>query len=170
MNTIEQPMTTPCVGTEGSGSPANFSARRQAFRTLHEAGCFVIPNPWDVGSARTCCIPDSPHWRRPARALRSRRGCRIPRLHPPATGTWRTSPTSRPRSMFRSMRTSRLATGGHRRTWPITSRAASRPASQDCQPRMPPAIHRRRSTTCRSRSSAFAPRVRRSISRAPTSC
>jgi len=26
--------------------------RRQAFRTLHEEGCFVIPNPWDVGSAR----------------------------------------------------------------------------------------------------------------------
>src|ERR1700687_883517 len=23
-----------------------------AFRRLHEAGCFVIPNPWDVGSAR----------------------------------------------------------------------------------------------------------------------
>jgi methylisocitrate lyase len=22
------------------------------FRTLHETGCFVIPNPWDVGSAR----------------------------------------------------------------------------------------------------------------------
>src|SRR5438034_11703942 len=22
------------------------------FRTLHESGCFVIPNPWDVGSAR----------------------------------------------------------------------------------------------------------------------
>jgi 2-methylisocitrate lyase-like PEP mutase family enzyme len=28
------------------------SARRKAFRTLHERGCFVIPNPWDVGSAR----------------------------------------------------------------------------------------------------------------------
>jgi 2-methylisocitrate lyase-like PEP mutase family enzyme len=27
-------------------------ARRAAFRTLHEQGCFVIPNPWDVGSAR----------------------------------------------------------------------------------------------------------------------
>ncbi len=26
--------------------------RAAAFRTLHEAGCFVIPNPWDVGSAR----------------------------------------------------------------------------------------------------------------------
>ena len=27
-------------------------ARRRAFRALHETGCFVIPNPWDVGSAR----------------------------------------------------------------------------------------------------------------------
>jgi 2-methylisocitrate lyase-like PEP mutase family enzyme len=26
--------------------------RRAAFRRLHEAGCFVIPNPWDVGTAR----------------------------------------------------------------------------------------------------------------------
>ena len=26
--------------------------KRKAFRQLHEAGCFVIPNPWDVGSAR----------------------------------------------------------------------------------------------------------------------
>lgn len=24
----------------------------RSFRSLHEAGCFVIPNPWDVGSAR----------------------------------------------------------------------------------------------------------------------
>jgi methylisocitrate lyase len=24
----------------------------QVFRRLHEAGCFVIPNPWDLGSAR----------------------------------------------------------------------------------------------------------------------
>ena len=26
--------------------------KRQTFRKLHEAGCFVIPNPWTVGSAR----------------------------------------------------------------------------------------------------------------------
>ena len=26
--------------------------KRRAFRQLHESGCFVIPNPWDVGSAR----------------------------------------------------------------------------------------------------------------------
>jgi 2-methylisocitrate lyase-like PEP mutase family enzyme len=26
--------------------------KRAAFRRLHESGCFVIPNPWDIGSAR----------------------------------------------------------------------------------------------------------------------
>jgi 2-methylisocitrate lyase-like PEP mutase family enzyme len=26
--------------------------KRAAFRTLHASGCFVLPNPWDVGSAR----------------------------------------------------------------------------------------------------------------------
>jgi 2-methylisocitrate lyase-like PEP mutase family enzyme len=35
-----------------SAPPAAFSDRRKAFRALHERGCFVIPNPWDVGSAR----------------------------------------------------------------------------------------------------------------------
>ena len=33
-------------------SPQDVSARRRAFRQLHESGCFVIPNPWDAGSAR----------------------------------------------------------------------------------------------------------------------
>ena len=27
------------------------SDKRRAFRQLHDSGCFVIPNPWDVGSA-----------------------------------------------------------------------------------------------------------------------
>jgi 2-methylisocitrate lyase-like PEP mutase family enzyme len=27
-------------------------AKRAAFRALHRQGCFVLPNPWDVGSAR----------------------------------------------------------------------------------------------------------------------
>ena len=26
--------------------------RRRTFHRLHESGCFVIPNPWDIGSAR----------------------------------------------------------------------------------------------------------------------
>jgi 2-methylisocitrate lyase-like PEP mutase family enzyme len=31
---------------------SDFTARRAAFRRLHESGCFVIPNPWDIGTAR----------------------------------------------------------------------------------------------------------------------
>jgi 2-methylisocitrate lyase-like PEP mutase family enzyme len=30
----------------------SFAQKRQTFRRLHESGCFVIPNPWNVGSAR----------------------------------------------------------------------------------------------------------------------
>ena len=31
---------------------ADYSGRRQTFQALHERGCFVMPNPWDPGSAR----------------------------------------------------------------------------------------------------------------------
>jgi 2-methylisocitrate lyase-like PEP mutase family enzyme len=31
--------------------PTDPAVRRVAFRRLHEGGCFVMPNPWDVGSA-----------------------------------------------------------------------------------------------------------------------
>jgi 2-methylisocitrate lyase-like PEP mutase family enzyme len=40
------------TGAHAPTSQAMFAARRNAFRALHERGCFVIPNPWDVGSAR----------------------------------------------------------------------------------------------------------------------
>lgn len=33
-------------------SPSSVADKRQTFRQLHEAGCFVIPNPWNVGTAR----------------------------------------------------------------------------------------------------------------------
>ena len=32
--------------------PIPVSEKRARFRRLHESGCFVIPNPWDLGSAR----------------------------------------------------------------------------------------------------------------------
>ena len=38
--------------TAESSRQAALAARRKAFHALHERGCFVIPNPWDVGSAR----------------------------------------------------------------------------------------------------------------------
>lgn len=31
---------------------ASAAEKRITFRKLHEAGCFVLPNPWDLGSAR----------------------------------------------------------------------------------------------------------------------
>ena len=32
----------------------DLDARRAAFRDLHRAGCFVLPNPWDGGTALRC--------------------------------------------------------------------------------------------------------------------
>src|SRR6202171_4579625 len=32
--------------------PITAPDKRATFRKLHETGCFVLPNPWDVGSAR----------------------------------------------------------------------------------------------------------------------
>jgi 2-methylisocitrate lyase-like PEP mutase family enzyme len=54
MSHSEPPMSTSVLvaGTQASDRRAAVDSRRQAFRTLHEAGCFAIPNPWDVGSAR----------------------------------------------------------------------------------------------------------------------
>src|SRR5436853_5271977 len=31
---------------------AGVADKRRRFHELHQSGCFVIPNPWDVGSAR----------------------------------------------------------------------------------------------------------------------
>ena len=33
-------------------STTSVEEKRRVFRKLHETGCFVIPNPWNVGSAR----------------------------------------------------------------------------------------------------------------------
>ena len=35
-----------------SNSRPSTAEKRKRFRALHERGCFVIPNPWNVGSAR----------------------------------------------------------------------------------------------------------------------
>jgi 2-methylisocitrate lyase-like PEP mutase family enzyme len=32
--------------------PVTITDKRTTFRKMHESGCFVLPNPWDVGSAR----------------------------------------------------------------------------------------------------------------------
>ncbi|MHB8816184.1 MAG: isocitrate lyase/PEP mutase family protein [Steroidobacteraceae bacterium] len=35
-----------------AASPPSTADKRRRFHELHRSGCFVIPNPWDVGSAR----------------------------------------------------------------------------------------------------------------------
>jgi 2-methylisocitrate lyase-like PEP mutase family enzyme len=36
----------------GDTEMTDVDSRRARFRALHENGCFVIPNPWDLGSAK----------------------------------------------------------------------------------------------------------------------
>ena len=54
MNQSQALPSVPSLVAESHESSfhAALAARRKAFRALHEQGCFVIPNPWDVGSAR----------------------------------------------------------------------------------------------------------------------
>jgi 2-methylisocitrate lyase-like PEP mutase family enzyme len=52
---LSQPLPSvpsQAAGAHESNPHAALAARRKTFRALHERGCFVIPNPWDVGSAR----------------------------------------------------------------------------------------------------------------------
>ncbi len=51
MSLTESLQSAPGVTPQPSPR-ASLATRRKAFRSLHERGCFVIPNPWDVGSAR----------------------------------------------------------------------------------------------------------------------
>src|SRR5579885_2473192 len=40
------------MNVAGTTSGPTTAEKRRRFRQLHQAGCFVIPNPWNVGSAR----------------------------------------------------------------------------------------------------------------------
>jgi 2-methylisocitrate lyase-like PEP mutase family enzyme len=51
-STSSRPVSTLAAGVQDVSSQGAVAARRKAFRALHARGCFVIPNPWDVGSAR----------------------------------------------------------------------------------------------------------------------
>lgn len=45
-------MRHPLKATTMPPTPPSVAAKRHAFKRLHQSGCFVIPNPWDAGSAR----------------------------------------------------------------------------------------------------------------------
>jgi 2-methylisocitrate lyase-like PEP mutase family enzyme len=50
--TTSAPNSSLGVSAEDATAQTTTAARRRAFRALHERGCFVVPNPWDAGSAR----------------------------------------------------------------------------------------------------------------------
>jgi 2-methylisocitrate lyase-like PEP mutase family enzyme len=50
--TFSTSVASLAAGARDATPEPTLAARRKAFRALHERGCFVIPNPWDVGSAR----------------------------------------------------------------------------------------------------------------------
>jgi 2-methylisocitrate lyase-like PEP mutase family enzyme len=52
MMTKSQTAISRTLAATSAIDSSNFAARRQAFRKLHENGCFVIPNPWDAGTAK----------------------------------------------------------------------------------------------------------------------
>src|SRR5262245_10211232 len=52
LSTPSASMPSVAPDAQGTRSQAPLAARRRDFRALHERGCFVVPNPWDVGSAR----------------------------------------------------------------------------------------------------------------------
>src|SRR5262249_47728763 len=59
MDAVAGPSYTSAKSTHNRPAPhekgslmATLAEKRATFRKLHAQGCFVIPNPWDVGSAR----------------------------------------------------------------------------------------------------------------------
>ena len=162
----------------------NFRARRRSFRTLHEEACFVIPNPWDIGSARylqhlgfpalattsagfafSQGLPDSEVAltceRNLAYIAEIAGGVDVPVNADFASG-YGESPQDVADSVTRC-----IAAGVAGLS---IEDGTGDPASRDCQSRMQLAIHRRHFTSCRSPSSVCALRARRSISPVPTSC
>jgi hypothetical protein len=94
------------AGEYDAASRTTLAARRHAFRTLHERGCFVIPNPWDVGSARYLQHLGFPALATTSAGFAFSRGLPDSGDDVVATGTWPISRPSRPRSICRSARIS----------------------------------------------------------------
>jgi 2-methylisocitrate lyase-like PEP mutase family enzyme len=45
-------MKSPHAISGDTTMPRSIAEKRAAFRALHASGCFMLPNPWDAGSAR----------------------------------------------------------------------------------------------------------------------
>ena len=123
----------------------SLAERRQRFRQLHQSGCFVIPNPWDIGSARILARLGFP-----ALATTSS-GFAWSRDGGTTTSRWtRPSPTCR-RPLGGGASDQRRLRGRVRRRARGTSRSTSRrqrrPRSPGSRSRTPPATRISRCST-----------------------
>ena len=94
--------------------PRRMSTAIDRFRELHESGCFVLPNPWDIGSARLLVHLGFPRWRRPAPDSRGRSA--VATITSRSKTRSRTSARWPPRSTCRSTPISKAASPSNRTT------------------------------------------------------
>jgi phosphoenolpyruvate phosphomutase-like protein len=164
MNSVEQTMSTQSNSKAVSDLRTKFGDRRHQFRKLHSEGCFVRPNPWDVGSARYLQHLGFPALATTSAGFAFAQGLRIPTSPCPATEAWPISRRLLGQLIFRSTPTSHrdmaLVRGRSRKVL----RDVWRQALQDCGSRMLQAIHQRLFMTCLLLSSASRQRVKRQIS------
>ena len=146
--------------------PPTSAARSASFT---KSGCFVIPNPWSVGTARYL-----QHLGFKALATTS---SGFAHAHGYADGEVPRDTDARafPRDRRGRRRAGQRRLRGRlrrrrRRASPRTYGAASRPASPGCRSRIRPATRRTRSTISTSRSRACAPPAPRSTRPAATWC
>ena len=170
MNAFKKPMTTHFIGTEGRGSQEKFKARRRAFRTLHEAGCFMIPNPWDIGSARYLQQLGFPALATTSAGFAFSQG--LPDSEVALTCERNMAYIADIAGAVDVPVNADFASGYGESPQDVADNVTRCIASgvADCRSRMQLVIHRRRFTSCRLPSSVCALRARRSISPVPTSC
>ena len=120
--------------------------KRAAFRRLHESGCFVIPNPWDIGTVKylqnmgfkaLATTSAGFAWSRGLRRRRRHARCHA-RPHRRAVGRGRRAHECRLRGRLCAR------AGGRGRERAAVLRA---PACRGCRSRTTPATRPRRSTT-----------------------
>ena len=128
--------------------------RCRVFRQLHQSGCFVIPNPWDVGSARLLAQLGFPALATTSSGFAWSLGEPDNRVSlEEALATFAPSPTASTVPVNADFEGG-FATERRPPSAP-TSRPRRPPASPDSRSRIPRAMRRTRSSTSRSRSSAF---------------
>jgi len=126
MNSIDQTTSTDASSKERLDR-TKFGDRCQEFRTLHAEGCFIIPNPWDVGSAGYL-----QHLGFPALATTSA-GFAFSQGLPDSDTGWPISRRLLRQLSCRSMPTSPQGMEPLRERWRTALRDAWRPAWPDCR-------------------------------------